>query len=138
MMLGLSRIQLIIACAALAFVLTVGGLAYVFKRGEAAGSSAITSAVQQKTIQALDPARISKERTDEEGRRTPFMSALTACADRAPVVATVDTLCVVTTRYRATDGQVAAFKADRGLWGAAGWRASIESGTSVASPVAVP
>ena len=42
--------------------------------------------------------------------------ALTACADRAPIVATVDTLCVVTTRYHATDGQVAAFKADRGLW----------------------
>ena len=41
---------------------------------------------------------------------------LTACADRAPIVATVDTLCIVTTRYHATDGQVAAFKADRGLW----------------------
>jgi hypothetical protein len=43
-------------------------------------------------------------------------SALTACADRAPLVTTVDTLCVVTTRYHATDGQVAAFKADQGLW----------------------
>lgn len=42
--------------------------------------------------------------------------ALTACADRAPLVATVDTLCVVTTRYRATEGQVEAFKADRSLW----------------------
>ena len=42
--------------------------------------------------------------------------ALTACADRAPIVATVDTLCIVTTRYHATDGQVAAFKADRALW----------------------
>ena len=42
--------------------------------------------------------------------------ALTACADRAPLVATVDTLCVVTTRYRATEGQAEAFKADRGLW----------------------
>jgi hypothetical protein len=42
--------------------------------------------------------------------------ALTACAERAPIVATVDTLCLVTTRYRATDGQVAAFKADRALW----------------------
>jgi len=31
-------------------------------------------------------------------------------------VATVDTLCAVTTRYHATDGQVAAFKADRALW----------------------
>lgn len=41
--------------------------------------------------------------------------ALTACADK-PVVATVDTLCVVTTRYHVTDGQAAAFKADRPLW----------------------
>lgn len=44
--------------------------------------------------------------------------ALTACAERTPIVATVDTLCVVTTRYHATDAQVAAFKADQGLWGA--------------------
>jgi len=43
-------------------------------------------------------------------------TALTACADRAPIVTTVDTLCLVTTRYHATDDQVAAFKADRGLW----------------------
>ncbi len=43
--------------------------------------------------------------------------ALTACADRPmPVVTTIDTLCTVTTRYRATDGQRAAFKADPGLW----------------------
>ncbi len=42
--------------------------------------------------------------------------ALTACADRAPIVTTVDTLCVVTTRYHATDGQVAAFKTDPTLW----------------------
>ncbi len=42
--------------------------------------------------------------------------ALTACADRVPIVATVDTLCIVTTRYHATDAQVAAFKTDRSLW----------------------
>jgi hypothetical protein len=42
--------------------------------------------------------------------------ALTACADRAPLVTTVDTLCIVTTRYHATEGQVAAFRADQGLW----------------------
>jgi hypothetical protein len=41
---------------------------------------------------------------------------LTACADRAPLVTTVDTLCIVTTRYHATEGQVAAFRADQGLW----------------------
>ena len=44
------------------------------------------------------------------------MIALTACAERAPIVATVDTLCTVTTRYYATEGQAAAFKADRSLW----------------------
>jgi hypothetical protein len=42
--------------------------------------------------------------------------ALTACADRVPLVATVDTLCIVTTRYHATDGQIAAFKVERALW----------------------
>jgi hypothetical protein len=42
--------------------------------------------------------------------------ALTACAERGTVVTTVDTLCIATTRYRATDAQVAAFKADRSLW----------------------
>jgi hypothetical protein len=31
-------------------------------------------------------------------------------------VASVDTLCIVTTRYHASDAQVAAFKADRALW----------------------
>lgn len=42
--------------------------------------------------------------------------SLSGCSPGAPIVTTVDTLCVVTTRYRATDGQVAAFKADRALW----------------------
>lgn len=37
------------------------------------------------------------------------------CAER-PVIATVDTLCESTSRYRATDGQIAAFKADEPLW----------------------
>ena len=41
--------------------------------------------------------------------------ASTGCAD-APVVATVDTLCVATTRYHATEAQAAAFRADRALW----------------------
>lgn len=43
------------------------------------------------------------------------MTALTACADK-PVVATVDTLCIVTTRYHASDAQRAAFNADQALW----------------------
>ena len=41
---------------------------------------------------------------------------LAGCAGERPVIATVDTLCVVTTRYRASDAQVEAFKADRALW----------------------
>ncbi len=41
--------------------------------------------------------------------------ALTACADR-PVVTTIDTLCIVTSRYHATEAQIAAFRADRPLW----------------------
>jgi hypothetical protein len=44
-----------------------------------------------------------------------MMTVLTACAD-TPVIATVDTLCTVTTRYHATDDQTAAFKANRALW----------------------
>lgn len=42
--------------------------------------------------------------------------ALTACASERPVIHSVDTLCTSTTRYHATDGQVAAFKANRALW----------------------
>ncbi len=32
---------------------------------------------------------------------------LTACADHAPIVATVDTLCLVTTRHHATSSPIA-------------------------------
>lgn len=42
--------------------------------------------------------------------------ALTACGDKQVVVSTIDTLCTVTTRYHASEAQVAAFKADRPLW----------------------
>lgn len=44
------------------------------------------------------------------------LTSLTSCASAAVVPVAVDTLCVSTTRYHATDGQVAAFKADQGLW----------------------
>lgn len=43
-------------------------------------------------------------------------SALTACADKTPIITTVDTLCIVTTRYHASDAQAAAFKVDQPLW----------------------
>jgi hypothetical protein len=41
--------------------------------------------------------------------------ASTGCAN-PPVVATVDTLCVATARYHASEAQAAAFKADQALW----------------------
>ncbi|TAJ89750.1 hypothetical protein [Reyranella sp.] len=44
------------------------------------------------------------------------LCALPGCDPAPPVVAAVDTLCTSTSRYRATDAQVAAFKADRPLW----------------------
>lgn len=44
------------------------------------------------------------------------MSVLTACADKQVVVSTIDTLCTVTTRYHASEAQVAAFRADKPLW----------------------
>lgn len=45
------------------------------------------------------------------------MATLTACAnDKQIVVTSVNTLCVSTTRYHATEAQAAALKADRALW----------------------
>jgi hypothetical protein len=43
--------------------------------------------------------------------------ALTGGGDTKPTITVVaDTFCTRTTRYHATDGQKAAFKADRALW----------------------
>jgi hypothetical protein len=71
-MLGLTRIHLIIIGSLLAAVLTAGGIAWVFHKGESAGAGKVTTAVQEKTIQALDAARISKEKTDAEVHGTPY------------------------------------------------------------------
>lgn len=45
-----------------------------------------------------------------------ILIALTGCAKPELVVTSVNTLCTSTTRYHATDEQVAAMKADRPLW----------------------
>ena len=46
-----------------------------------------------------------------------ILLALTACADdKRTVVTAVDTLCTSTTRYRATDAQIAAMKTDQTVW----------------------
>lgn len=45
-----------------------------------------------------------------------MISALTACGDKPPVVHSVNTMCISTTRYHATEAQIAAFKADQTVW----------------------
>ena len=54
-------------------------------------------------------------------RRLITISSITfsaaACAPQAPLVTSIDTLCVSTSRYHATAEQKAAFAADEGTWG---------------------
>lgn len=45
-----------------------------------------------------------------------MMLMLTACAKPEVVVTSVNTLCVSTTRYHATDGQIDTFHKDKALW----------------------
>jgi hypothetical protein len=71
-MFGLSSIQLAIIGGLLAAVLTAGGIAYVFDKGETAGAGAVIGAVQSKTIETLDSARVAKERADADVRATPY------------------------------------------------------------------
>ncbi len=44
----------------------------IYAKGEKAGASGVTNAVQTETIRKMDAARKSKEQTDEEVRRTPY------------------------------------------------------------------
>jgi len=53
-------------------ILAAGAGWWIYERGAAAGSAAITSAMQSKSIETMDAARIQKERADEEIRRTPY------------------------------------------------------------------
>lgn len=55
-----------------AVVLTVGGVAYIFSEGKDAGSSAIKTEVQSKTIETINSAREAKEKADAEVRATPY------------------------------------------------------------------
>ena len=61
---------------ALLAVALVAGTALVlrgeFSKGHKAGAAEVTNAVQSETIKTIDAARKSKERTDEEVRRTPY------------------------------------------------------------------
>lgn len=71
-MLGLSQIQMIIIGAALAVVLTAGGIAYIYNKGGAAKEAEIRSTIATETVKTLDAARISKEKTDAEVHSTPY------------------------------------------------------------------
>jgi hypothetical protein len=71
-MFGLSRPVLIVVAAAALVTVTAGGLWLVYRKGETAGAADITTRIQGETVRTLDAARISKERTDEEVRRTPY------------------------------------------------------------------
>jgi hypothetical protein len=69
---GLSRPALIAIAAALLMAATAGGIWFIYRKGESAGSATVTTQVQSETIRTLDAARISRERTDEEVHRTPY------------------------------------------------------------------
>ena len=63
------------ALAAAVLGLVAGGILYhrsIYDAGKQEGRAEIVNDVQRKTIETLDAARISKERTDEEVHRTPY------------------------------------------------------------------
>jgi hypothetical protein len=71
-MFGLSRPVLIASAVAALIGCTAGGIWLVYRSGETAGAADGTTKLQSETIRSLDAARISKEKTDEEVRRTPY------------------------------------------------------------------
>jgi hypothetical protein len=71
-MLGLSRPALIAIAAGLLIAATGAAVWFIYHKGETAGAALVTTKVQGETIRTLDAARISKEKTDEEVRRTPY------------------------------------------------------------------
>jgi hypothetical protein len=71
-MVGLSKPALIAVAAGLLIAATAGGICFLYRKGEQAGSAIVNTRVQSETIRTLDAARISKEKTDEEVHRTPY------------------------------------------------------------------
>ena len=68
----MARIEVYIIAGLFAVTLIGGGIAYIYGEGKDAGTSAVKTEVQSKTIETLDAARTSKEKADEEVRRTPY------------------------------------------------------------------
>ncbi|MCW5737795.1 MAG: hypothetical protein KIS73_26985 [Enhydrobacter sp.] len=71
-MFGLSRFHVILIGVGLAAVLIIGGIRALMNASERASASEVKAKVSAETVRTLDDARISKERTDEEVRRTPY------------------------------------------------------------------
>lgn len=53
-------------------VLVGGAVAYIYDAGEDAGSAAVKTEVQSKTIETINSAREAKEKADSEVRSTPY------------------------------------------------------------------
>lgn len=68
----MARIEVYIIAGLAVATLIGGGIAYIYNKGETAGTSAVKTEVQSKTIETLDAARNAKEKADEEVRRTPY------------------------------------------------------------------
>jgi hypothetical protein len=68
----MARIEVYIIVG-LATAALVGGLIlYIFNKGEDAGSSAVKTEVQSKTIETMEGARAAKEKADADVRATPY------------------------------------------------------------------
>lgn len=63
---------LVAVLATLAALALVAGAARLYDAGEKAGAATVSGAVQAGTLRTLERARIEKEKTDEEVRRTPY------------------------------------------------------------------
>lgn len=68
----MARIEVYIIAGLFAAVLIGGAIAYIYDKGETAGSSAVKTEVQSKTIETLDAAREAKEKADADVRATPY------------------------------------------------------------------
>jgi hypothetical protein len=55
--------------------------------------------------------------TKSAARLIAISLTICSCAPQAPLVTSIDTLCVSTSRYHTTAEQKAAFAADEGTWG---------------------
>lgn len=68
----MARIEVYIIAGLLGATLIGGGIAYVYNKGETAGTSAVKTEVQSKTIETITKAQEAKEKADRDVRATPY------------------------------------------------------------------